>query len=255
MRARLTPDFQDRAGNKGAGIASAAETNLDRRERLRRLALETVDLSKDPYILRNHVGSIECRLCLTVHPNEGSYLTHTQGRKHQTNLERRAEMESRGGKANMAGLLAQPAPAKKTKSFVKIGRPGYKITKLHEPLLPPFFDDDAQQRLRAESSGRMGLLFQVHLPEIRLGVIPVHRLMSSFEQRLEQADPRWQYLVVAAEPYESIGFRLPSREIDRAPLLTVEAVPAPVQRPESGTWSFWDADAKTYTIQLLFRRS
>ncbi|WFD36595.1 CWF complex protein sap62 [Malassezia cuniculi] len=235
-------------GNKGAGVAGAAETNLDRRERLRRLALETVDLSKDPYILRNHVGSIECRLCLTVHANEGSYLAHTQGKKHQTNLERRAEMESRGPRGSFSKILSQPAPVKKTKSFVKIGRPGYKITKLHEPLINPIigYDDDAQQRLKAESSGRMGLLFQVHLPEIKAGVVPVHRLMSSFEQRIEQPDPQWQYLVVAAEPYESIGFRLPSREIDRSPLLTVDAVPAPIQRPESGTWSFWDEDAKTY---------
>ena len=51
-----------------------------RRERLRRLALETIDLSKDPYFFRNHVGHYECRLCLTVHINEANYLAHTQGR-------------------------------------------------------------------------------------------------------------------------------------------------------------------------------
>jgi hypothetical protein len=48
--------------------------------------LETIDLDKDPYFFKNHVGSFECRLCLTVHQNDGSYLAHTQGRKHQTNL-------------------------------------------------------------------------------------------------------------------------------------------------------------------------
>jgi splicing factor 3A subunit 2 len=51
---------------------------IDRRERLRRLALETIDLAKDPYYMRNHLGQIECRLCLTLHPNEGNYLAHTQ---------------------------------------------------------------------------------------------------------------------------------------------------------------------------------
>ncbi len=51
---------------------------MDRRERLRRLALETIDLAKDPYYMRNHLGQIECRLCLTLHPNEGNYLAHTQ---------------------------------------------------------------------------------------------------------------------------------------------------------------------------------
>lgn len=52
--------------------------SIDRRERLRRLALETIDLAKDPYYMRNHLGQIECRLCLTLHPNEGNYLAHTQ---------------------------------------------------------------------------------------------------------------------------------------------------------------------------------
>ena len=106
---------------------------IDRRERLRRLALETIDLSKDPYFMRNHLGQVkylqtdlrraclssisiirpiaslwpaymelwracctryytdisllgwdnfclqyECRLCLTLHNNEGNYLAHTQ---------------------------------------------------------------------------------------------------------------------------------------------------------------------------------
>ncbi len=54
--------------------------SIDRRERLRRLALETIDLAKDPYYMRNHLGQIECRLCLTIHPNEGNYLAHTQVR-------------------------------------------------------------------------------------------------------------------------------------------------------------------------------
>ena len=53
---------------------------IDRRERLRRLALETIDLAKDPYYMKNHLGQIECRLCLTIHPNEGNYLAHTQAR-------------------------------------------------------------------------------------------------------------------------------------------------------------------------------
>lgn len=41
---------------------------------------------QDPYFMRNHLGSYECKLCLTLHTNEGSYLAHTQGKKHQDNL-------------------------------------------------------------------------------------------------------------------------------------------------------------------------
>jgi hypothetical protein len=51
--------------------------------------METIDITKDPYFMKNHLGSYECRLCLTLHTNEGSYLSHTQGKKHQTNLQRR----------------------------------------------------------------------------------------------------------------------------------------------------------------------
>ena len=65
------------AASQPAGPAQA----IDRRERLRRLALETIDLSKDPYFMRNHLGQYECRLCLTLHNNEGNYLAHTQARQ------------------------------------------------------------------------------------------------------------------------------------------------------------------------------
>ena len=37
------------------------EQAIDRRERLRRLALETIDLSKDPYFMRNHLGQVRMR--------------------------------------------------------------------------------------------------------------------------------------------------------------------------------------------------
>lgn len=41
----------------GSGGAASAQTEaIDRRERLRRLALETIDLAKDPYFMRNHLG-------------------------------------------------------------------------------------------------------------------------------------------------------------------------------------------------------
>jgi len=124
-------DFQNRAGGKtgGGGVASASDANRDRRERLRQLALETIDIAKDPYFMKNHLGSYECKLCLTLHNNEGSYLAHTQGKKHQSNLARRAAKEA-------LDAPAQPAPEKvkvELRKFVKIGRPGYKVTKQREP--------------------------------------------------------------------------------------------------------------------------
>jgi len=52
-------DAMDREwGSKpgSGGAASAQNEAIDRRERLRRLALETIDLAKDPYFMRNHLG-------------------------------------------------------------------------------------------------------------------------------------------------------------------------------------------------------
>jgi len=52
-------DLMDREwGSKpgSGGAASAQNEAVDRRERLRRLALETIDLAKDPYFMRNHLG-------------------------------------------------------------------------------------------------------------------------------------------------------------------------------------------------------
>lgn len=51
-------DFQNRPGGKtgSGGVASWSDANRDRRERLRQLALETIDLNKDPYFMKNHLG-------------------------------------------------------------------------------------------------------------------------------------------------------------------------------------------------------
>lgn len=218
--------------------------------------METIDISKDPYLLRNHLGGLECRLCLTMHANEGSYLAHTQGKKHQTNLQRRAAMSARTNdeQRNASALLA-PAPEMPKKTFVKIGRPGYRITKIREPVVP---DDGVGGNSGGGGGGggvggRVGLLFEVSLPEIKADVVPLHRFMSSFEQRKEAPNRAWQYLLVAAEPYETIAFKLQSREIDRSHTLALPGVPHAEVHDEPCTWSFWDFVHKTYTIQVLFK--
>src|SRR6218665_3169086 len=123
-------DFQNRVGSKtgGGGQASWSETNRDRRERLRQLALETIDLAKDPYFMKNHLGTYECKLCLTLHSNEGSYLSHTQGKKHQSNLGRRAAKEAKDAPQPLANKTRSDV-----RKFVKIGRPGYRVTKQFDP--------------------------------------------------------------------------------------------------------------------------
>ncbi|ESO84705.1 hypothetical protein LOTGIDRAFT_131897 [Lottia gigantea] len=212
-------DFQHRAGGKtgSGGVASASETNRDRRERLRQLALETIDLNKDPYFMKNHLGSYECKLCLTLHNNEGSYLAHTQGKKHQANLARRAAKEAKEAPS-------QPAPEKakvEIKKFVKIGRPGYKVTKQRDP-----------------DNGQQSLLFQIDYPEIVDVIMPRYRFMAAYEQKIEPPDRKWQYLLFAAEPYETIAFKVPSREVDKDP---------------KKLWTHWNRDTKQFFLQFAFK--
>ncbi|KAG0169671.1 Splicing factor 3A subunit 2 [Apophysomyces sp. BC1034] len=216
-------DFQNRVGSKirSGGVASFSESNVDRRERLRKLAMETIDITKDPYFMKNHLGSYECKLCLTLHTSEGSYLAHTQGKKHQTNLARRAAKEAR------ENATVQPAvgPAKPLltpkRNIIKIGRPGYRVTKVRNPV-----------------SRQLGLLFQIHYPQITSDVIPRHRFMSAYEQKVEAPNKIHQYLLVAAEPYETIAFKVQSKDIDRAP---------------GNFWTHWDQDAKQFSLQYFYK--
>jgi splicing factor 3A subunit 2 len=218
----------------GGGVASEDHQALARKERLRQLTRETVDLAKDPYFMRNHLGSYECKLCLTLHSNDGNYLAHTQGRRHQNNLRRRAAAEARrmpppragdlrgvaglggaGAGFGAAGRVERPAVR-----AVRIGRPGYQITKQREA-----------------GSGRLSLLFQVKYPEIQAGLQPRHRFMSAFEQRREKPDGRYQYLLFAAAPYETVAFKIPNRPIDKG---------------DGRFYTDWDRSARVFTVQFFF---
>jgi splicing factor 3A subunit 2 len=187
-----------------------------RRERLKRLALETIDLRKDPYLVKTALGTYECRLCLTLHATEGSYLAHSQGKKHQVNLAKRAQEEE-----SVSGQLrAESIPV--YKQFLKVGKPVFRC-----------------MQVRSRSTGLEGFLVHVEYARIAPGVTPLFRFMSAFEQRVEVPDSNFQYMVVAAEPYASIAFRLPNRPI----LLSGEE-----------HFEHWDAARKTFTLQFFFEQ-
>lgn len=230
-------DFQNRVGSKPgtAGIASLSETNAERRERLRRLALEVIDLDTDPYLMKNHLGSYECRLCLTLHLNEGSYLSHTQGKKHQSQLARRAARESAKEEAQIEKAMGGPVgglfsisagSSAVKKAQPKIGRPGYKVSK----------------ECHFKEDNTLGLLFQLQYPLAT--TMPTYRLMSAFEQSVDPIESGydkgsypWQYIVFAAIPYENVAFKIPSNEIDTKKIGTL-----------------WDPDLKLFTLQLRYKK-
>ena len=157
-------DRQNRVGNKpGSHAPTSSQLQIDRKERMRKLAMETIDLSKDPYFMRNHLGQFECKLCLTLHRNEGNYLSHTQGKRHQTNLanEQHERPEIIPWRSNRREFH------RKRKKTIKIGRPGYRVVKQRDP-----------------ETGQRGLLFEVSYPEIQEGLQPRHRFMSAYEQHV-----------------------------------------------------------------------
>ena len=166
-------DFQSRAGNKpgGGGVANYSDSNIERRERLKKLALETIDIRKDPYIIKNHLGTFECRLCLTLHTNEASYLAHTQGKKHQTNLARRLAKDAKD-----VQNMPMPKIRVNKRKTIKIGRPGYRVTKQKDPEnCKSFYIWNIAQK---------SLLFEIEYPEIEPRIQPRYRLMSAYEQKV-----------------------------------------------------------------------
>ena len=168
---------------------SEHEISLVRRERLKKLALETTDLRKDPYLARTQMGTFECRLCGTLHSTEGSYLAHSQGRKHQVGLvQRLAQLKQ--AELQISDLPSRPVPRR----FVKIGRPLSRLVSVVR-------------------DGRSGFAVSVFVPQISVAE-PALRVMSAYEQRVQVLDPAWQFLLVAAEPYETVAFRVPNRPVE-----------------------------------------
>ena len=62
--------------------------------------------------------------------------------------------------------------------------------------------------------------------------------MSAYEQKIEPPDRHWQYLLFAAEPYETIGFKVPSREVDKM---------------DGKFWTLWNKESKQFFLQFAFK--
>ncbi len=91
---------------------------------------------------------------------------------------------------------------------------------------------------RDPMTGQRSLLFEVEYPEIEEGLQPRHRFMNAFEQRVETPDKAYQYLLFAAEPYETVAFKVPSLEVDRA---------------HDKFFTQWDETRKVFTLQVAFK--
>merc|ERR1712232_997805 len=83
-----------------------------------------------------------------------------------------------------------------TRKNLRIGLPGHRVTKQ--------FDIDSDQR---------SLLIQIEYPEIEESCKPRHRFMTTYEQRKDPTDKRYQYILFHSPPYEVIAFKVPNYEV------------------------------------------
>lgn len=213
-------DYQNRVGSKkgSGGVAGAAETNQYRRERLKNLLQSKINIESDPYVFKNHLGVLECKLCLTTHMTESNYITHTTGRRHQLNLMRRAESEKK--QQNLNSKDKENDSLIEKRHWKTVGKPIYNVSKIRDPV-----------------SLNKGLIFVLNLEKIKDNIKPLYRFMSSFEQKKETPDLAYQYLIISAEPYQNIGFKIPSDTIDLR---------------KGRIWDYWDADTKEYCLQFFY---
>jgi splicing factor 3A subunit 2 len=224
------------------GYSSISMINLERRDRLRKIAAETTDLMKDPYFYRNHMGIYECKLCLTIHNNEGSYLAHTQSKKHQTNLNKRKVIEA---KHNL--LIQEIKNEQKEKmenlkiKYIKIGRPAYRIMKEKDFM-----------------SHKRKIKFEIDYPLIKENISPQFRIMSELEvntqkngnnenddinnnineEEKNKIENKYHYVVFAAEPYENIAVRIPNMPLDYN---------------TEKHFSYWDEGKKIFYLTLNYK--
>lgn len=247
-------DYSGRVNSKkgSGGVADTAETKVHTKRRLKELlTTQVLDLDSDPYVFRNHLGLLECRLCLTTHVSESSYISHLAGRKHQMNLEKRKLLDE---KYNQGETYDKKSWNQKSeisisdtpkRSWKKIGKPALSIRKI-----------------RNRETLQMGVFIEVKYPETIVEE-PFFRIMSYYELSTknqnvslsyidrdtddkDEVDPaQWQYLVISAEPYENVCIIIPSdREIDRPPEM---------DQMTQGFWWHWDEDTKEFFLQFLYK--
>jgi splicing factor 3A subunit 2 len=186
----------DVGGKTGSGEYNAQLDKIQRTNRISSLKLQDKDLSDDQNLFRNQYGLLECKLCCTHHRTEASYIAHTYGKQHQRNVERRRVVLAR--KDAMAGGCrtgVQPKPQTNIRKLPRIGDPAFSVYRTKHP------------------SGVLSILFELTYDQIRKTTVPKYRIMSTFEQKVDPPDPAYQYVLFAAQPYNTVAFKIPNMPI------------------------------------------
>lgn len=233
-------DYSGRVNSKkgSGGVADAQETAVHTRNRIKELlATQVLDIDNDPYVFRNHLGLLECKLCLTTHISEASYISHLGGKKHLINLEKRRILDEKSGNRGVGKKEVISITNVAKRSWNSIGKPGYSVTKIRNP-------DNLQ----------LGLLINVKYPKLTRE--PLFRFMNyyelsennqdliaNFNRNLDFDGKKFQYLIIYGEPYDNICIIIPGNVIDK---------PTELEMSDSYWWH-WDSDIKQFYLQFLYK--
>lgn len=196
-------------------LSSKSENILHKRSRIKKLLIDTHDLTNDPYYKINSIGKIECLLCLTTHHNEFNYIVHKQGHRHQQRCNKRYECPVR----------KKPVPK-------------YRCYKMQDRCK---FMNGGQGREDVGDHGevhnicREGWQIRINYPDALFQ--PSFKFLKSEDicganRGLGAGD--FRYLVVVCEGFESIGFRVLNRDI-------AEVV------------DFYDSEKGVFYIQFIYK--
>lgn len=173
----------------------------------------------DPNMHLHSSGSVECKLCLSVHANATAYLSHAQGNLHKKNIAKYASEASHSPdsrpKHHSQPRGGKPKPGKNPPPRAP-KLPKYNVIKLRDP-----------------KNNKLGIRAEFQFEE--LNSTPKYRIMSSYEQAVEEVNSQYQYLVVAGEPYSPCAIRLPADPINR-----------------TGLVEYFDSARNKYYVQFLF---
>ncbi|AIB09862.1 mRNA splicing factor 3A subunit 2 (nucleomorph) [Lotharella oceanica] len=162
------------------------------KEKFMQIALENLDFTNDPYYLRDHNNNIKCRLCLTTHRSDSGYLAHTQGKRHLTNITKRKSTQLG---SNYSIFNEKESNLNNTKTINNY--PGFTILKS--------IDYDSGDKI---------LLIEFIFDNVAKNAVPDYKIISTFEQKIEEKDNNYKFLLVGCPNYKTIAFKIPNLHIN-----------------------------------------
>merc|ERR1711998_157300 len=161
---------------------------IKKKEILKKIAIETINLKNDPFYLKFSETKIKCKLCLTNHKSDSSYLAHTQGKRHSNNI--RIRFNSNVFKISNNNISANDLSKNESLPTLKI--------------IKAFIKTTTQKCIQ----------ILICFLELLENSKPDFRVMTTFEQSVESVDINYQFLLISKKDFKTVGLKVPNFKID-----------------------------------------